>query len=406
MCVSHRYHCPSRQQRWLESQVKHHVELSVLSLSTLSSICALLALSQCFCSTRDPTLAVSHSHSSLFLSYFLSSIPTSLICSPPRFIMAFFRPFLSDPFFSSPSASLFSPSSSLLFDDEPLFSSTPLHLYDNTPTPRRGGGRRATGNNGQQQLKEQQAGSGNNAQLLVSDAGSGGEDSAATATTSLNNKQTAVADNKSNSNNNKSSASGAVSIRGRQPARLLSPLSLMAPFNSATSLLSPRAVLPSMSVDLLSSDVEYTVHASVPGVAKQDLKVTVEDGVLTIEAERRGETRHSRGTNSSSSNGSQQQQSTGSPSSTTTTTEDNKHEQKAATPAASTDSAPMESDDNDSWPQYHHMESFYGHISRSITLPDDCHTDGMSAKYEDGVLKIHIPRLQDKRQRSTRLEIL
>ena len=61
--------------------------------------------------------------------------------------------------------------------------------------------------------------------------------------------------------------------------------------------------------------------------------------------------------------------------------------------------------EDDSSPQYHHVESFYGHISRSITLPDDCAADGMSAKYEDGVLKIVIPRLQEKRQRGTRLEI-
>ena len=41
-------HCPSRQQRWLVSQVKHPIELSALSRSATHLLSAFFALSQCF----------------------------------------------------------------------------------------------------------------------------------------------------------------------------------------------------------------------------------------------------------------------------------------------------------------------------------------------------------------------
>ena len=315
--------------------------------------------------------------------------------------MAFFRPFLSDAFFSAPSSSLLSPSSSILFDDEPLFSATPLYLLD-TPASRRRGGRSG------RQL-QQQASNGDNVQAMVS-GGSNNKHSAATpaspsSSATASNKQTATT-----TTNNSNSSSAVVHRNAVQP-RLLSPLSLLTPFSSASSLLSPRAMLPSMSVDMLSSATEYTVHASVPGVAKADLKVTVDDGVLTIEAERRKETKQSRrpsGTNSSNDNNNSNATSprATSPSASTAPTDESKYEEKAQ-PASetSTDSASMDTHDDEGEAQYQHVESFYGHVSRSITLPNDCVTDGMLARYEDGVLRISIPRAQEKRQRGTRLEI-
>ena len=347
--------------------------------------------------------------------------------------MAFFRPLLSDPFFASPASSLLSPASSLLFDDEPLFAATPLYLYDHTP---RRAGRRAQGSGGrqQQQLKEQQVNSGDNAQAMVSGASSSGKSNAAgtaagnsTPSVSPSSRQAAVTGGNSNGNSNSNSnssnshSSNAVSSLSRQQARLLSPLSLLSSFSPAASLLSSGAVLPSMSVDMSSTDAEYRVHASVPGVSKADLRVTVEDGVLTIEAERREETTHSgsggrQGNNNGNSITQQAQQSAGSRSATTSDSADEEQREEktdntttssTTTPAAATqpDGAAMETEDDSSSPVYHHVESFYGHISRAITLPDDCNTDGMAARYEDGVLRISIPRVQEKRARATRLEI-
>jgi hypothetical protein len=48
------------------------------------------------------------------------------------------------------------------------------------------------------------------------------------------------------------------------------------------------------------------------------------------------------------------------------------------------------------WSHYDYIESTYGQIQRSFTLPEDVEPSGLTAKYEDGVIKIHIPRLQTK----------
>ena len=42
-------------------------------------------------------------------------------------------------------------------------------------------------------------------------------------------------------------------------------------------------------VDVVESDHEFTVHAELPGLNKDDIKVTLEDNVLTIEGERKHE---------------------------------------------------------------------------------------------------------------------
>ncbi len=43
------------------------------------------------------------------------------------------------------------------------------------------------------------------------------------------------------------------------------------------------------TVDASETDTEYTIHAELPGVEKKDVKVTVENGVLSVEGERRHE---------------------------------------------------------------------------------------------------------------------
>ena len=41
------------------------------------------------------------------------------------------------------------------------------------------------------------------------------------------------------------------------------------------------------TVDISETEAEYAVQAELPGVKKQDVRVTMENGVLTIQAERR-----------------------------------------------------------------------------------------------------------------------
>jgi HSP20 family protein len=91
------------------------------------------------------------------------------------------------------------------------------------------------------------------------------------------------------------------------------------------------------SVDIIEDVKEWLVKADLPEVKKEDVKVTVENGVLTITGERK-----------------------------------------------------FEKEEKDK--KYHRIERSYGNFLRSFTLPDE--TDGakVSAEFKDGVLKVHLPK--------------
>jgi HSP20 family protein len=90
-------------------------------------------------------------------------------------------------------------------------------------------------------------------------------------------------------------------------------------------------------VDITESDTGYEVRADVPGVRKEDLKVTLQDGVLTIQGERQQE-----------------------------------HKEESE--------------------RMHRVERAYGSFSRSFTLPDDADAAAMTAKANDGQLTVSLPR--------------
>src|SRR5712664_1978321 len=90
-------------------------------------------------------------------------------------------------------------------------------------------------------------------------------------------------------------------------------------------------------VDIIEDDKEYLVKAELPEVRREDVKVSVENGVLTIRGERKFERE-----------------------------EKNK--------------------------KYHRVERGYGSFVRSFTLPDVADGDRVSAEFKDGVLKVHLPK--------------
>ena len=83
----------------------------------------------------------------------------------------------------------------------------------------------------------------------------------------------------------------------------------------------------------------YYLEIDLPGVKKENIDISVNDGVLTISGERKLE----------------------------------KKEEKE---------------------NYVRIESFFGRFERSFKLPADADLDNIEAKYEDGVLKIFIPKKQ------------
>ncbi len=90
-------------------------------------------------------------------------------------------------------------------------------------------------------------------------------------------------------------------------------------------------------VDISETDSEYLIKAELPEVKKEDVKVTVENGVLTIQGERRQE-----------------------------------KEEKGK--------------------KFHRVERSYGSFVRSFTLPESVDEGGVKADYKDGVLNLHLPK--------------
>lgn len=95
----------------------------------------------------------------------------------------------------------------------------------------------------------------------------------------------------------------------------------------------------------------YTLKADLPGVTKDDINVKVEDDILTISSERKSE-------------------------SSNTKIEEGQAESPSSKPA-----------------KFHYKERFYGKVTRSFTLPKDADADNVSAKYENGVLELNIPKM-------------
>ena len=103
-------------------------------------------------------------------------------------------------------------------------------------------------------------------------------------------------------------------------------------------------------VDLAEDDKEYLIKAELPEVKKEDVKVTVENGVLTITGERKFEKE-----------------------------EENK--------------------------KYHRIERAYGSLMRSFTLPQDAAGDKINAEFKDGVLKVHLPKSAEAKPKSIDVKV-
>jgi HSP20 family protein len=106
----------------------------------------------------------------------------------------------------------------------------------------------------------------------------------------------------------------------------------------------------SPSVDVSETDQEYLIRAALPAVKKEDVKVTYEDGMLTLSGERRQE-----------------------------------EEQKDV--------------------KYHRVESYYGNFSRTFMLPDAIDADAIKAESKDGILTIHLPKSKSEAKKLTTITV-
>ena len=120
--------------------------------------------------------------------------------------------------------------------------------------------------------------------------------------------------------------------QARNPFRFYSPF--FAPVRAGTDV---DTYNWAPSVDISETDDTYEVRAELPGVAKEDLHVSVKDNLLTLSGEKRQE-------------------------------------------------------NVDDSQDYHRVERRYGSFQRSFTLPSEVAADAIKAEYSDGVLTLSIPK--------------
>jgi len=106
----------------------------------------------------------------------------------------------------------------------------------------------------------------------------------------------------------------------------------------------------SMPIDLSETDSEYTVHASLPGFKPEDVKISVQNNVLTIEGERKY------------------------------------------------DRQPKEGERN------LFSEHRYGKVARSFSFATPVDADGAKAQFEHGVLTLTLPKTEAARPKQIRIQ--
>ncbi len=90
-------------------------------------------------------------------------------------------------------------------------------------------------------------------------------------------------------------------------------------------------------VDIAENDNEFVIKAEIPEVKKEDVKVSVENGVLTISGERKQE-----------------------------------KEEKGK--------------------KFHRVERYYGSFTRSFSIPENVDESKIKAGFKDGMLNLQIPK--------------
>ncbi len=104
------------------------------------------------------------------------------------------------------------------------------------------------------------------------------------------------------------------------------------------------------AVDISETDKSYEFEIELPGMKKEDVDIEIDDGVLTIRGEKR---------------------------------EERKEEKKG----------------------YKKIERNYGKFERSFSLPSDIDEKNISAKFENGVLNISIPKSPESKSAKRKIDI-
>jgi len=104
------------------------------------------------------------------------------------------------------------------------------------------------------------------------------------------------------------------------------------------------------AVDIAEHDDEYKVKVELPGVNKEDVKITLESNILTIRGEKKQE-------------------------------KETKKE------------------------NYHRIERSYGSFQRSFTLPTSVKSDKIDAIYKDGILSVSLPKAEEAKPKQIEVKV-
>ncbi len=103
-------------------------------------------------------------------------------------------------------------------------------------------------------------------------------------------------------------------------------------------------------VDISETDSEFVIKAEIPEVGKDDVKVSVDNGVLSIKGERKQE-----------------------------------KEEKGK--------------------KFHRVERYYGSFQRSFSLPDNIDAAGVKAVFKDGMLNVTMPKTAAAKPKSIDIKV-
>jgi HSP20 family protein len=118
-----------------------------------------------------------------------------------------------------------------------------------------------------------------------------------------------------------------------------------APGNGNNAL---RRWVPAM--DLVETEGEFVLRADLPGLSQDDVKIELQDHVLTISGERKAE-----------------------------------HEERKE--------------------GYYRVERSSGAFSRSLTLPEGVDANAVKASFDKGVLEVRIPKPEEKKPRRVEISV-